>query len=86
MKRQITPENSPECQALIDHKEATLQVILSKIPDTNSTFHQIAEIIGVSYEYVRVRLMQHPERLYKFGTRYKVPNGVAKDFVRSVFV
>ena len=71
-------------QALIDHKEATLNVLLSKITDV-STFAQIGELIGYSHEWVRQRLTKAPERLYKTGRRYKVPRGVAEDFVRSVF-
>lgn len=71
--------------ALMDHKAATLQVILAQIPDKNSTFGEIADLVGFSYEWVRVRLMKHPERLYKFGTRYRVPKGVAEEFIRSLF-
>jgi len=71
-------------QALIDHKEATLNVILSRIQDI-STFAQLGELIGYSHEWVRQRLVQAPEKLYKNGKRYKVPRGVAEEFVRSVF-
>jgi len=69
--------------AFIDHKQATLNVLLSKIPEV-STFAQIGELIGYSSEWVRQRLTQAPERLYKKGNRYKVPRGVAEDLVRSV--
>ena len=72
-------------QALINHKQATLNVILAKIPDL-STFGQLGELIGYSHEWVRQRLVQAPEKLYKNGKRYKVPKGVAEEFVRSVFV
>ena len=72
-------------QDLVDHKQATLNVILSRIPDT-STFAQLGELIGYSHEWVRQRLVRAPEKLYKNGKRYKVPRGVAEDFVRSVFV
>jgi hypothetical protein len=37
------------------------------------------------FEWVRQRLTKAPERLYRTGRRYKVPRGVAEDFVRSVF-
>jgi hypothetical protein len=70
-------------QAFIDHKQATLNVLLSRIPDV-TTFAQIGQLIGYSDEWVRQRLVQAPERLYKQGKRYKVPRGVAEDFVRSV--
>jgi len=53
-------------------------------PDV-TTFAQIGELIGYSHKWVRQRLVQAPERLYKTGRRYKVPRGVAEDFVRSVF-
>jgi hypothetical protein len=71
-------------QALIDHKQATLNVLLAQIPDI-STFAQIGQLIGYSHEWVRQRLTKTPERLYKTGRRYKVPRGVAQDLVRSVF-
>ena len=71
-------------QALIDHKQATLNVLLSRIPDI-STFAELAELIGYSYEWVRQRLTESPDKLYKNGKRYKVPKGVAEDFVRSIF-
>jgi len=72
-------------QVLIDHKRATLNVILSQIPDI-STFAQLGELIGYSHEWVRQRMVLAPEKLYKNGKRYKVPKGVAEEFVRSVFV
>jgi hypothetical protein len=70
-------------QELIDHKQATLNVLLSKIPEI-STFAEIGELVGYSYEWVRQRLTKSPESLYKTGKRYKVPRGVAEEFVRSV--
>ena len=79
-------QNTAAMQALVDHKAATLQVILSQIPEKNSTFLEIADLIGFSYEWVRGRLMKNPDRLYRFGTRYPVPKGVAEEFVRSIFV
>jgi hypothetical protein len=72
-------------QALVDHKQATLNVILSQIPDI-STFAVLGELIGYSHEWVRQRMVQAPEKLYKNGNRYKVPKGVAEEFVRSVLV
>jgi hypothetical protein len=87
MQRRIKaqPQETAAYQALIDHRQATLNVILSRIPEI-STFAQLGELIGYSYEWVRQRLVQAPERLYKNGKRYKVPKGVAEEFVRSVFV
>jgi hypothetical protein len=87
MQRRIKaqPQETAAYQALIDHKQATLNVILAKIPDI-STFAQLGELIGYSGEWVRQRLVQAPERLYKNGRRYKVPKGLAEEFVRSVFV
>jgi hypothetical protein len=38
-----------------------------------------------SGEWVRQRLVQAPEKLYKNGKRYKVPKGLAEEFVRFVF-
>jgi hypothetical protein len=86
MQRRIKapPQETAANQALIDHKEATLNVILSRIQDI-STFAQLGELIGYSHEWVRQRLVQAPEKLYKNGKRYKVPRGVAEEFVRSVF-
>jgi hypothetical protein len=85
MRRRInTPALQIEApQELIDYKQASLNVLLSKLPDV-STFAQIGELIGCSYEWVRQRLGQSPERLYKPGKRYRVPRGVAEDFLRSV--
>jgi hypothetical protein len=87
MQRRIKtqPLDTAAYQALIDHKQATLDVILARIPDI-STFAQLGELIGYSHEWVRQRLVKAPERLFKNGKRYKVPKGVAEEFVRSVFV
>src|SRR5438445_10929003 len=71
----VAAQVSPEAhEALTQYKEATLNVILSRIPDI-STFAQLGELIGYSHEWVRQRLVQAPERLYKNGKRYKVPKG-----------
>ena len=87
MQRRIKahPQENAHHQALIDHKQATLNVILAQIPDP-STFGQLGELMGFSHEWVRQRLVRAPDKLYKIGKRYLVPKGVAKDFVRSVFV
>jgi hypothetical protein len=87
MQRRIKakPQETAAYQALIDHKQATLNVLLSRIPDI-STFAQLGELIGYSHEWVRQRLIQTPDKLYKTGKRYKVPKGVAEDFVRRVFI
>ena len=86
MRRRITsqPRDALAYQALVDHKQATLDVLVSRIPEV-STFAQLGELVGYSYEWVRRRLTRAPERLYKHGKRYRVPRGVAEDFVRSVF-
>jgi hypothetical protein len=85
MQRRIKaqPRDTPAYQALVDHKQATLNVILAQIPNI-STFAQLGELIGYSHEWVRQRLVQAPEKLYKNGKRYRVPKGVAEEFVRSV--
>lgn len=87
MRRRIQapPRDVVVHQALIDHKIATLNVILSEIPEI-STFAQLGELIGYSHEWVRQRLVRAPEKLFKNGNRYKVPKGVAEEFVRSVLV
>ena len=87
MQRRIKaqPRDTAAYQALVDHKQATLDVVLAQIPNI-STFAQLGELIGYSHEWVRQRLVRAPEKLYKNGKRYKVPKGVAEDFVRSVFV
>jgi len=87
MQRRIKaqPQETAAYQALIDHKQSTLNVILSRIPDI-STFSQLGELIGYSHEWVRQRLVRAPEKLFKTGKRYKVPKGVAEEFIRSVFV
>jgi len=86
MRRRITakPLDALAHQALVDHKQATLDVLVSGIPEV-STFSQLGELLGYSYEWVRQRLTKTPERLYKHGKRYRVPRGVAEEFVRSVF-
>jgi hypothetical protein len=87
MQRRIKaqPQETAAYRALVDHKLATLNVLLARIPDV-STFTQLGELIGYSHEWVRQRLIRDPERLYRNGKRYKVPKGVAEDLVRSVFV
>ena len=86
MRRRIKtdPQETASYQALIDHKQATLNVILAQIPNT-STFAQLGKLIGFSHEWVRQRLVKAPEKLYRIGKRYFVPKGVAEEFVRSVF-
>ncbi|MGB7468909.1 MAG: hypothetical protein WBW58_06025 [Candidatus Acidiferrum sp.] len=86
MQRRIKaqPLDTDTYQALIDHKQATLNVLLSRIPEI-STFAQLGALIGYSYEWVRQRLIQDPEKLYRNGKRYRVPKGVAEEFVKSVF-
>ena len=68
MQRRIRAKAQEEVAylALVDHKRATLDVLLSRIPDI-STFAQLAELIGYSHEWVRQRLVNAPERLYKNG-------------------
>ena len=87
MQRRIKTQSQDTVayQALIDHKQATLNVLLSQIPDV-TTFAQLGELIGYSHEWVRQRLVRTPEKLFKNGKRYRVPRGVAEEFVRSVFV
>jgi len=89
MRRRINPtprHDESTYQALVDHKQATLNVILSRIPE-KSTFAELAELIGCSHEWVRQRLAPlYPEGVYKIGNRYQVPRGTAEDFIRSVFV
>ena len=87
MQRRIKaqPQETVAYQALIDHKQATLNVLLARIPEI-STFAQLGELMGYSHEWVRQRLIQAPEKLFKNGKRYKVPKGVAEEFIRSVFI
>lgn len=90
MRRRFPIQHSPQelqvRQSLRDQKEATLQAILSEIPQKSCTFAEIADLIGYSYDWVRERLVKEPERLYKIGRRYRVPRAVAVEFVRSVFI
>jgi hypothetical protein len=53
MQRRIKakPQETTAYQALIDHKQATLNVLLSRIPEI-STFAQLGELIGYSHEWV----------------------------------
>ena len=86
MRRRIKPQvDAAAVQAVIDHKEATLNVLVAMIPET-STFREIGDLLGRSHEWVRIRLVQNQERLFKIGKRYQVPKGVAEEFVRSVLV
>jgi hypothetical protein len=55
------------------------------IPE-KSTFKQLGVLLDRSHEWVRIRLVQNQERLFKVGKRYQVPRGVAEEFVRSVLV
>lgn len=87
MKRRIIPERQDEnvSQALLDHKKATLEVLLSKIPES-TTFAELGALLGYSHEWVRVRLVKQKEKLFRIGRRYKVPRGVAVELVRSEFI
>ena len=71
-------------QALIDHKQATLNVLLSQIPDI-STFAQIGQLIGYSHEWVRQRLTKSPRAAVQDGEALQSAQGRRGDFVRSVF-
>lgn len=68
-----------------NYKAEHLRLTLNALPEGNVSFEQLAELIGWSYEWVRVRLTKNPERLFKMGKRYKVPHGVAEQFIRSLF-
>ena len=87
MRRRINlqAKDTAAIQAFIDHKEATLNVIVAMIPE-KSTFKEIGDLLGCSSEWVRIRLVKNEERLFKLGKRYQVPRGVAEEFVRSVLV
>jgi hypothetical protein len=54
MRRRIQaqPKNTVAYQALLGHKQATLDVILSRIPEI-CTFAELGELIGYSHEWVR---------------------------------
>ena len=56
MQRRIKapPKESAVYQALIDHKEATLRVILARIPDF-STFAQLGELSGYGNGWYRLQ-------------------------------
>ncbi len=82
MRRRISPQPTTS-QAFIDHKQATLNVIVAMIPE-RTTFKEIGDLLGRSHEWVRIRMVKNPESLFKIGNRYLVPKGVAEEFVRSV--
>lgn len=89
MRRRIQPATTQAAKPalphpLIDHKQATLNVLLAQIPE-RSTFASLGALIGYSHEWVRQRLVNAPERLFKTGIRYQIPRGVAEEFIRSVF-
>lgn len=69
-------------QEVVDHKEVMLKAIIDPLPDIMTIGH-LAKVIGFSYEWVRVRIMATPERLSKFGSRYRVSKGVAAEFIRA---
>ncbi len=74
-------------ESVIDTKRRALNDIIAKIGDM-TTFGKIAELIGVSHEYVRVRLVrQHKTKnnLMRWSGGYKVPRTVAVEFVLSTF-
>ena len=87
MKARITPppQDAATYQTLVDHKQATLDIILAKIPET-TTFAELGELLNYSHEWVRQRLVKQPEKLFKIGRRYQVPRGVAEEFVKSVLI
>jgi hypothetical protein len=71
MRRRITPQilDPAVRQALIDHKQATLQVILSQIPNT-TTFAELGELMGDYTEWVRIRPTKPSDRLFRIAKRY----------------
>jgi len=83
VRRRISQQQPTTIQAFIDHKQATLNAIVAMIPE-KSTFSEIADLLGCSHEWVRVRLVKNPECLFRIGNRYLVPKGVAEEFIRSV--
>ena len=84
MKRRINLPPEPADPSGEDFKAATLQAKMAKIKDTN-TFKELGEICEKSGEWVRVRLVAQPQRLFKIGKRYQAPRGVAEEFVRSIY-
>ncbi len=67
-----------------DHKKAALEMLVATIPE-RATFNELGALLGYSGEWVRLRLITHPERLIKVGKRYWVPKGVAVDLIRAEF-
>ena len=87
MRRRFTPPiENPAYPAAIDHKQASMDLIIAQIPNT-STFTQLAALVGYSHEWVRTRLTRTPynTKLYQIGKRYQVPKGTAEEFVRAIF-
>lgn len=77
----ITPPSTP--QPVEDHRAACIQKIVESIKD-RMTFIELADLLGVSHEFVRERLTKHPDRLIFLGKRYQVPSAVAVEFVTDV--
>lgn len=86
MRKRIRSESQYTAahRALADHKLATLNVIISSVPE-RITFAELGKLMGYSHEWVRQRLIKNVHLLFKIGKRYQVPKGVAVDFVRSVY-
>ena len=78
--QQISPE---EVQRAIQQTGIRFDHIIEQIENT-TTFGRIAKLIGYSDEFVRLRLVKHPE-VTPVGKRYRVPKAVAVEFITTLF-
>lgn len=83
MRRRLSLVQQPTYQAITDYRQACVDALLDAVTD-RMTFLEIADLLGVSHEYVRKRLTQHPDRLLWIGKGYRVPYDVAVEFIKSV--
>ena len=82
MRRRITSRLEIAVpQALIDHREATLNIILAKLPDDYISFAELGELLHHSHEWVRTRLGKDP-RIFRIGNKFQVSRVLAEEFIR----
>jgi hypothetical protein len=83
MRRRLSYIPSTPPQPVEDYRAVCIQGILDSLKD-RMTFLELADLLGVSHEFVRERLTEHPERLVFLGKKYQVPRPVAVEFIQSV--
>jgi NADH/NAD ratio-sensing transcriptional regulator Rex len=82
MRRRIPKSFTPEQQALINYRQATLDSLLSQLHERMS-YQEIADLLGVSSALVRRELAPQQANFIRPGKAWLVPKAIAAEFIRA---